>query len=265
VLAFGQAEPLVKYIISMTKEGAMRRWLRLLAATTAIAVAAGIATAVGAFAQEESPSGAQEKVTFTVGSTNDAITFNPMFMIETPEYNTADLLYDKLLSWSQEDFSTVPDLATDWEQSDDGLTWTFTIRDDATWHDGTPLTARDIAFTFNWIIGEGAGNLLSYFPFTEAGDITAPDDTTGRPRRQRARRLTRRTSTCCLNPSSASTRTRPTSGHGRASRTRSVPDRSSSSSGGAVTSGAWKPTPTTTAAHRTSMSSSFASSRTKTR
>ncbi|HYZ12956.1 MAG TPA: ABC transporter substrate-binding protein [Actinomycetota bacterium] len=162
----------------MTKEGAMRRWLRLLAATTAIAVAAGIATAVGAFAQEESPSGAQEKVTFTVGSTNDAITFNPMFMIETPEYNTADLVYDKLLSWSQEDFSTVPDLATDWEQSDDGLTWTFTIRDDATWHDGTPLTARDIAFTFNWIIGEGAGNLLSYFPFTEAGDITAPDDTT---------------------------------------------------------------------------------------
>jgi peptide/nickel transport system substrate-binding protein len=138
---------------------------------------AGIATAVGAFAQEESP-GAQEKVTFTVGSTNDAITFNPMFMIETPEYSTADLVYDKLLSWAQEDFSTVPDLATDWEQSEDGLTWTFTIRDDATWHDGTPLTARDIAFTFNWIIEEGAGNLLSYFPFTEAGDITAPDDTT---------------------------------------------------------------------------------------
>jgi peptide/nickel transport system substrate-binding protein len=155
----------------------MRHWLRLLSAATAITMAAGIASAVGAWAQE-SPSGTDEKVTFTVGQVNDAITFNPMFMIETPEYNTSDLVYDKLLSWSQEDFSTVGDLATDWEQSDDGLTWTFTIRDDATWHDGTPLTAGDIAFTFNWIIEEGAGNLLSYFPFTQPGDITAPDDTT---------------------------------------------------------------------------------------
>jgi peptide/nickel transport system substrate-binding protein len=155
----------------------MRRWLRLLSAATAVMVGSGVALAVAAWAQE-SPGTDDEKVTFTVGQVNDVITFNPMFMIETPEYNTTDLVYDKLLSWAQEDFSTVPDLATDWEQSDDGFTWTFTIRDDAAWHDGTPLTARDIAATYNWIIGEGAGNLLSYFPFTEAGDITAPDDTT---------------------------------------------------------------------------------------
>lgn len=155
----------------------MVRSLKLAAFVTTVALVGFLATSLGALAQE-SPPASDEKVTFTVGQVNDAITFNPMFMIETPEYNTTDLVYDKLLSWSQEDFSTVPDLATDWEQSDDGLTWTFTIRDDATWHDGTPLTARDIAATYNWIIREGAGNLLSYFPFTEAGDITAPDDTT---------------------------------------------------------------------------------------
>jgi peptide/nickel transport system substrate-binding protein len=155
----------------------MVRSLKLAAFVTTVALVGFLATSLGALAQE-SPPASDEKVTFTVGQVNDAITFNPMFMIETPEYNTTDLVYDKLLSWSQEDFSTVPDLATDWEQSDDGLTWTFTIRDDATWHDGTPLTARDIAATYNWIIEEGAGNLLSYFPFTEAGDITAPDDTT---------------------------------------------------------------------------------------
>ncbi len=148
------------------------------AAVLAGVVMAGVASmalAGAALAQEQSPA---KKVVFTVGSTNDAITFNPMFMIETPEYNTVDLVYDKLLSWSQKDFSTVPDLATSWERSDDGLTWTFKIRDDATWQDGTPLTAHDIAYTFNWILREGAGNFLSYFPFTEAGDITAPDDTT---------------------------------------------------------------------------------------
>lgn len=41
------------------------------------------------------------------------------------------------------------DLAEDWEVSDDGLEWTFTLRQGVTWHDGTPLTADDAVFTFN--------------------------------------------------------------------------------------------------------------------
>jgi peptide/nickel transport system substrate-binding protein len=131
-----------------------------------------------AAAQEASPTAGDEKVTFTVGTTNDAITFNPMFMIETPEYSTADLVYDTYLGWEQEDFDTKANLATEWTQSEDGLTWTFTIRDDVTWQDGTPLTASDIAYTFNWIIEQGVGNFIDYLPFTEAGAITAPDDTT---------------------------------------------------------------------------------------
>lgn len=42
----------------------------------------------------------------------------------------------------------VGDLASGWEVSDDQLTWTFTLRDNATWHDGTPVTAADVKFTF---------------------------------------------------------------------------------------------------------------------
>lgn len=153
----------------------MRRLLRLGAALTTLAVVGMLASALGASAQE-SPTPADEKVTFTVGMVNDAITFNPMFMIETPEYATADLIYDTYLGWEREDFDTKGNLATSWEQSGDGLEWTFEIRDDATWHDGEPLTARDIAFTFNWIIDEGVGNFIDYLPFTD--EITAPDDTT---------------------------------------------------------------------------------------
>jgi peptide/nickel transport system substrate-binding protein len=166
----------VNRLVSMTKEGAMRRWLGLLSVVTAVTIGGGVSLAVAAWAQEESPSGAQEKVTFTVGMVNDAITFNPMFMIETPEYSTADLIYDTFLGWEREDYATKGNLATGWEQSSDGLTWTFDIRDDATWHDGEPLTAGDIAYTFNWIIDEGVGNFIDYLPFTE--EITAPDDTT---------------------------------------------------------------------------------------
>ena len=45
-----------------------------------------------------------------------------------------------------------PLLAESWEHSEDGLTWTFHLRKDVTWHDGQPFTAHDVEFTFNRII-----------------------------------------------------------------------------------------------------------------
>lgn len=43
----------------------------------------------------------------------------------------------------------INDLATDYTVSSDGLIWTVNIRNDVKFHDGVPLTARDVAFTFN--------------------------------------------------------------------------------------------------------------------
>src|SRR4051794_6222458 len=40
-----------------------------------------------------------------------------------------------------------PDLAESWKLSDDGKTWTFHIRDDATWQDGQPVTSHDVLYT----------------------------------------------------------------------------------------------------------------------
>ena len=42
-----------------------------------------------------------------------------------------------------------PDLAESWTVDDTGKTWTFTLRDDAVWHDGVPVTADDVVFTVN--------------------------------------------------------------------------------------------------------------------
>jgi ABC-type transport system substrate-binding protein len=41
------------------------------------------------------------------------------------------------------------DLAADWTVSDDGLEWTFNLREGVTWHDGAPFTADDVIFTYN--------------------------------------------------------------------------------------------------------------------
>ena len=55
-------------------------------------------------------------------------------------------------------------LATDWTVSSDGLTWTFTIRKNAKWSDGVPLTAKDVAFTYNYIVDnpDDTSNLTAY-------------------------------------------------------------------------------------------------------
>ena len=39
-------------------------------------------------------------------------------------------------------------LAESWVTSEDGLTLTFTLREGLTWHDGEPVTAQDVAFTY---------------------------------------------------------------------------------------------------------------------
>ena len=67
-------------------------------------------------------------------------------------------------------------LATDWTVSDDGLTWTFTIRKNAKWDDGVPLTAKDVAFTYNFIIDnpDQTSNLTAYTNLIDKA--TAVDD-----------------------------------------------------------------------------------------
>lgn len=49
-------------------------------------------------------------------------------------------------------FEWMPLLATDWSISDDGLVFTFNLRPNATFSDGHPLTARDVVFTYDWIM-----------------------------------------------------------------------------------------------------------------
>ena len=71
---------------------------------------------------------------------------NPGNGVLAEAYTLYELVYDTPLSvTSAGDY--VGELAESWEVSDDGLSWTMTIVDGATFHDGEPLTAEDVAFT----------------------------------------------------------------------------------------------------------------------
>ena len=120
----------------------------------------------------------EEPTTFTVALLNEVDSFNPFLGIEAESFEMWALAYDYLVGYSMEDMSPEPALATEWETSDDGLTWTFTMRDDVTWSDGEPLTAQDVAYTYGRILDGGpeAATWSSYLTGVES--VEAPDDTT---------------------------------------------------------------------------------------
>ena len=124
------------------------------------------------------PAAAQGGGTFTVGLGNEVDSFNPFLGIEAESYEMWALTYDYMISYAMKDMAPEPGLATEWETSDDGLTWTFTIREGVMWSDGEPLTAHDIAYTYNRVLDGGpeAATWSSYLIGVES--VEAPDDTT---------------------------------------------------------------------------------------
>ncbi|MEX2622205.1 MAG: ABC transporter substrate-binding protein [Acidimicrobiia bacterium] len=110
---------------------------------------------------------------------------NPGLGVLVEDFILYNLMYDSLLNIDLEG-NFEPEVATEWSVSDDGLTWTLTIRDDITFHDGTPLTAQDVLYSLT-LYRDTAD-----FPFTpsylfpwvddpetpEVAEIVAVDETT---------------------------------------------------------------------------------------
>jgi peptide/nickel transport system substrate-binding protein len=157
----------------------MKRASVLAALTVAVVVAwTGVALAAGsaaAFAASPSPSAALAGPVFRVGFSYDIDGMNPLVDYSGLSWEVFRLNYN-FLTWYDDRNQPVPELATAWETSADGKVWTYTIRSDVKWHDGVPLTARDIAFTYNLIRDNQVYFFLSYMK--DVTKVEAPDDTT---------------------------------------------------------------------------------------
>ncbi len=88
----------------------------------------------------------------TIATISDPLTFNLAIAKDASSSGVLGYLFEGLTETSWLTDRVEPSLARSWEASEDGMTWTFHLRDDVQWHDGTPFTARDVAFTFNRII-----------------------------------------------------------------------------------------------------------------
>ncbi len=93
---------------------------------------------------------AQVIVTMPTGA-EPAAGFDPFVSWGCGEHVHEPLIQSTLIV-TNADMSFSNDLATDYSCSEDGLTWTFSIREDAVFSDGEPLTAGDVAFTINGIL-----------------------------------------------------------------------------------------------------------------
>ena len=71
-------------------------------------------------------------------------------------------------------------LAESWESSDDGLEWTFHLREGVTWHDGEPFTADDVVFTTDYIKGKASISPIgsSWYNTGVINSVEALDDYT---------------------------------------------------------------------------------------
>jgi peptide/nickel transport system substrate-binding protein len=131
----------------------------------------------GRFGPGREPVAGDRQDTLRLGWTNDPDNLNPFIGYESSSYEIWAINYDLLVGFRAEDYTNQPGigLASGWETSDDGLVWTFTIVEGATWQDGEPVTARDVAFTYNYCLENEMGMFIDYLTFIEK--VEAPDDT----------------------------------------------------------------------------------------
>lgn len=84
-------------------------------------------------------------------SIGDASNLIPMLASDGTSHEIAGYIYNGLVKYDK-DFNIVPDLAEKWEIEDGGRLLRFHLRKNVRFHDGAPLTARDVLFTYETII-----------------------------------------------------------------------------------------------------------------
>lgn len=163
-----------------------RRFAQLIAAGGASVACAGVLSACGGNGADGSPSandaGVKNQVIVAMNMNSEpAAGFDPFVSWGCGEHVHEPLIQSTLIT-TDVNLEFVNDLATEYYCADDGMTWYFTIRDDAKFTDGEPLSASDVAFTINGIIeSEAAEADLSMVEKAVATDDTHVEITMTKP------------------------------------------------------------------------------------
>jgi oligopeptide transport system substrate-binding protein len=93
------------------------------------------------------PEEVKEEIVLRMGLGAEPSSIDPNLAQDTYAINTLEGMFLGLTNINNETGEIEPELATSWDISEDGLVWTFSMRDDAVWTDGNPVTAHDIEYS----------------------------------------------------------------------------------------------------------------------
>ena len=159
----------------------MKHSIRLLVISTLIALLSLLATT--AIAQEEGdiPGPGEGDPVIVANLGQDIATLNPILSSDGSSNDVIARILPDLIGASPDtlnwDIGVAGTLATDLDISEDGLVYTFTLRDDWSWSDGTPITAQDYKYAFD-AIASGETNTSLTYVLDDIASVEAPDDYT---------------------------------------------------------------------------------------
>ena len=102
--------------------------------------------------------------TFVIALSDKISTLDPIgsVTIDVASERIRVLIFNSLVK-KNEKFDYIPDLASDIKRADDGLSYTFMLRDGVTFHDGKPLTSADVKYTIDAVLASSSGKTASFF------------------------------------------------------------------------------------------------------
>ena len=141
---------------------------KLLAGAVSLGLAGALLPAGAAAAEAEGD-------TMTVAISQPVDSLSPFLAQRLISTSVHKMVYEGLIGYDPETNEPHPMLAESWEPSDDGLTWTYTLREGMEWSDGEPITAEDAAWTFTTMMEDSDaatanGNYVENFEKAEALD-----------------------------------------------------------------------------------------------
>ncbi len=116
--------------------------------------------------------------TYTEGVAGTWLRINPFFATTNEVDDDLSHLIFSGLTRPGPDGEVLPDLAESWEIDDRGLAYTFKLRKDLRWHDGEPLTSRDVSFTIQTLLDPAFPGDPALAEAWLGMEIETPDDTT---------------------------------------------------------------------------------------
>ncbi len=104
-----------------------------------------------------------------VGNGTEPEGLDPHIVTGIPEHHVLLTLFEGLVRMDPNDLSPIPGVAERWEVSEDGLTYTFHLRADAQWSDGSPLTSKDFAYAWRRMLTPSLAAEYAYMLYVMKG------------------------------------------------------------------------------------------------